>query len=138
MAAPTPGANLADPHGAEFERLFPDLAGLPPLEAAAAAAQGATATVLLKGAHSVIAAADGRRWQLIETCPDAARAGLGDVLAGYAAGRGAMAVAAGRAEERSAARSLDGALLAAAALSHGQAGWLARRRGGPVGQHRWP
>lgn len=133
------GPTWLTPHGAEFERLFPDLAGLPPLEAAAAAAQGATATVLLKGAHSVIAAADGRRWQLIETCPDAARAGLGDVLAGYAAGRGAMAVAtgravaAGRAEERSAARSLDGALLAAAALSHGQAGWLARRRGGPGG-----
>jgi NAD(P)H-hydrate epimerase len=150
------GPTWLTPHGAEFERLFPDLAGLPPLEAAAAAAQGAAATVLLKGAHSVIAAADGRRWQLIETCPDAARAGLGDVLAGYAAGRGAMAVASGRAfaagrafgaegaaapslipltsaEERSAAKGLDGALLAAAALSHGQAGWLARRRGGPGG-----
>lgn len=145
------GPTWLTPHGAEFRRLFPDLAGLPPLEAAAAAAQGAAATVLLKGAHSVIATADGRRWQLIETCPDAARAGLGDVLAGYAAGRGAMAVAgeravaaeravtagqsvaAGRAEERSAARGLDGALLAAAALSHGQAGWLARRRGGPGG-----
>ena len=145
------GPTWLTPHGAEFDRLFPDLAGLPPLEAAAAAAQGAAATVLLKGAHSVIAAADGRRWQLIETCPDAARAGLGDVLAGYAAGRGAMAVAADRAvaagqavaadravaaigaEERSAARGLDGALLAAAALSHGQAGWLARLRGGPGG-----
>jgi NAD(P)H-hydrate epimerase len=139
------GPTWLTPHGAEFDRLFPDLAGLPPLEAAAAAAQGAAATVLLKGAHSVIAAADGRRWQLIETCPDAARAGLGDVLAGYAAGRGAMAVAAGQAvaadravaaigaEEGSAARGLDGALLAAAALSHGQAGWLARLRGGPGG-----
>jgi NAD(P)H-hydrate epimerase len=145
------GPTWLTPHGAEFDRLFPDLAGLPPLEAAAAAAQGAAATVLLKGAHSVIAAADGRRWQLIETCPDAARAGLGDVLAGYAAGRGAMAVAADRAvaagqavaadravaaigaEEGSAARGLDGALLAAAALSHGQAGWLARLRGGPGG-----
>ena len=156
------GPTWLTPHGAEFDRLFPDLAGLPPLEAAGAAAQGAAATVLLKGAHSVIAAADGRRWQLIETCPDAARAGLGDVLAGYAAGRGAMAVAAERAvsaeraiaaeradgaegaaapspipvtrtEERSAARGLDGALLAAAALSHGQAGWLARHRGGPGG-----
>jgi NAD(P)H-hydrate epimerase len=150
------GPTWLTPHGAEFERLFPDLAGLPPLEAAAAAAQDAAATVLLKGAHSVIATADGRRWQLIETCPDAARAGLGDVLAGYAAGRGAMAVASGRAfaagrafgaegaaapslipltsaEERSAAKGLDGALLAAAALSHGQAGWLARLRGGPGG-----
>jgi NAD(P)H-hydrate epimerase len=127
------GPTWLTPHGAEFARLFPELAGLPPLEAAAAAAQAAMATVLLKGAHSVIAAADGRRWQLIETCPDAARAGLGDVLAGYAAGRGAMAVAAGRAEERSAAWNLDGALLAAAALSHGLAGGLARRRRGPGG-----
>ena len=168
------GPTWLTPHGAEFARLFPELAGLPPLEAAAAAAQAASATVLLKGAHSVIAAADGRRWQLIETCPDAARAGLGDVLAGYAAGRGAMAVAsamavaaaqavagakavaaandvaatqpvgaenvaaagsgaAPRAEECSAARSLDGALLAAAALNHGLAGGLARRRGGPGG-----
>ena len=90
------GPTWLTPHGAEFARLFPDLAGLPPLEAAAAAAHASAASVLLKGAHSVIAAADGRRWQLVETCPGAARAGLGDVLAGYAAGRGAMAVAAQR------------------------------------------
>jgi NAD(P)H-hydrate epimerase len=150
------GPTWLTPHGAEFARLFPDLAGLPPLEAAAAAAQASGSTVLLKGAHSVIAAADGRRWQLIETCAEAARAGLGDVLAGYAAGRGAMAVAAQRAvpaegtiaavqaaPTRSAAGPrdgapalavrLDGALLAAAGLNHALAGHQARSRGGPGG-----
>ena len=91
------GPTWLTPHGAEFQRLFPELAGRPPLEAAAAAAKASGATVLLKGAHSVIATADGRRWQLVETCAAAARAGLGDVLAGYAAGRGAMAIAATRA-----------------------------------------
>jgi NAD(P)H-hydrate epimerase len=50
----------------------------------------------------------------------AARAGLGDVLAGYAAGRGAAAMAAGG--------SADGALLAAAALEHALAGDQAVRR----------
>jgi NAD(P)H-hydrate epimerase len=68
---------------------------------------------LLKGARSVIAAADGRRWQLLRACPAAARAGLGDVLAGYAAGLGARASACG---------CLDGALLAVAALDHALAG----------------
>jgi NAD(P)H-hydrate epimerase len=156
------GPTWLTPHGAEFARLFPDLAGRPHLEAAAAAAQASGSTVLLKGAHSVIAAADGRRWQLIETCAEAARAGLGDVLAGYAAGRGAMAVAAQRAvaAERAGpaegtialvqaaptqsaagprdgapalAVRLDGALLAAAGLNHALAGHQARSRGGPGG-----
>jgi len=151
------GPSWLTPHRAEFARLFPDLAGLAPLKAAATAAQASTATVLLKGAHSVIATADGRSWQLVETCPGAARAGLGDVLAGYAAGRGAMAVAAGRAvaaqravarqragagnqpvaanrlELATAALRLDGALLAAAALNHALAGCQAHRRGGPGG-----
>ena len=78
--------------------------------AAAAAARSSGACVLLKGARSVVAAPDGRRWQLGWANPAAARAGLGDVLAGYAAGRGAAARAAGAAA--------DGALLACAAVSH--------------------
>lgn len=145
------GPTWLTPHGAEFARLFPDLAGLAPLKAAATAARASTATVLLKGAHSVIATADGRSWQLVKTCAGAARAGLGDVLAGYAAGRGAMAVAAERfvgaqragagnqpvAENRlglaTAALRLDGALLAAAALNHALAGCQVHRRGGPGG-----
>ncbi|MCY4359818.1 MAG: bifunctional ADP-dependent NAD(P)H-hydrate dehydratase/NAD(P)H-hydrate epimerase, partial [Cyanobacteria bacterium MAG APA_bin_95] len=51
----------------------------------------------------------GRCWQLLEGVPTAARAGLGDVLAGFAAGRGAMAVATG---------DLDHGQLVRAALDH--------------------
>ena len=107
------GPTWITPHRGEFGRLFPDLAGSPPLEAAAEAARRTGATVLLKGARSVIAAADGRRWQVLRACPGAARAGLGDVLAGYAAGLGALAAACG---------GLDDALLAVAGLDHALAG----------------
>ena len=70
--------------------------------------------MLLKGARSVVAAPDGRRWQLLEASAASARAGLGDVLAGHAAGLGAMAMAATRGD--------DASWLAAAALAHAQAG----------------
>lgn len=115
------GPTWLTPHGAEFARLFPDLAGLPPLEAAPAAARACGASVVLKGARSVIAAPDGRRWQLLHACPAAARAGLGDVLAGYAGGL-AAATAGGQSPG-------DGALLAAAALSHALAGCAAASAG---------
>ena len=119
------GPTWITPHAGEFARLFPDHAGRPPLEAAARAAQESGAVVLLKGARSVVAAPDGRRWQLLRACGQAARAGLGDVLAGYAAARGAMAAACG---EAAAAHHL-----AAAALDHAQAGFAAARREGPGG-----
>lgn len=108
------GPTWITPHHGEFVRVFPALAGLPPLEAAAAAAAASGCSVLLKGARSVIAAPDGRCWQLARASAAAARAGLGDVLAGYAAGRAASAVATGAAA--------DGALLAASALEHARAG----------------
>lgn len=111
------GPTWITPHAGEFARLFPDLAPLPPLAAAAAAAATSGAVVLLKGARSVVAAADGRRWQVLRAAPAAARAGLGDVLAGYAAGRGAMAMAA-----TAGGWGGDGALLAAAVLEHALAG----------------
>jgi ADP-dependent NAD(P)H-hydrate dehydratase / NAD(P)H-hydrate epimerase len=117
------GATWLTPHAGEFARLFPDLAAQPPLEAAAAAAARCGATVLLKGAHSVVAAADGRRWQVLEAAAPVARAGLGDVLAGYAAGRGA-------AGGLHAGGPGDGELLAAAALEHAQAGLRCCRRDG--------
>lgn len=107
------GPTWITPHAGEFSRLFPDLAELPPLEAAHRAAQRSGAAVLLKGARTVVAAPDGRRWQVLHSCPAAARAGLGDVLAGYASGLAARAVACG---------SLDGAVLALAALDHALAG----------------
>jgi NAD(P)H-hydrate epimerase len=103
------GPTWLTPHPGEFARLFPQWVGLPPLEAAQQAAQASGASVLLKGARSIVAAADGRRWQLLKANPRAARAGLGDVLAGYAAGQGASA-------------GSDGQILAAAALDHALAG----------------
>ena len=119
------GPTWITPHADEFHRLFPDLGGQPPLQAAAAAAERSGACVLLKGARSVIAAPDGRRWQLGWAHPAAARAGLGDVLAGYAGGRGAIALAAGA--------PADGALLASAALEHAQAADQAVRTEGSGG-----
>jgi hydroxyethylthiazole kinase-like uncharacterized protein yjeF len=138
LAGPSPGDHGTDwlqrregptwitPHGGEFRRLFPELAAIPPADAAAAAARLCGASVLLKGARSVVAAPDGRRWQLLSACPEAARAGLGDVLAGYAAGRGAMAMAAEVTIHGIPAH--DGALLAAAALDHALAAGRSRSR----------
>ena len=108
------GPTWITPHPGEFARLFPELAGSTALEAAAQAAMSSGACVLLKGARSIVAAPDGRRWQLLEASPGSARTGLGDVLAGYAAGLGAMALAA--------SGNADAAWLAAAALAHAQAG----------------
>lgn len=115
------GPTWITPHRGEFNRLFPQWADAPPLEAAAAAAAGSGASVLLKGARSVVAASDGRCWQLLEAAPAAARAGLGDVLAGYGAALGSMALAAG------AEAGAD--LLAAAALAHAEAGLQLQRQG---------
>ncbi len=126
------GPTWITPHGEEFRRLFPDLAPLPRPEAAAAAARRTGASVLLKGARSVVAAPDGRRWQLLAACPEAARAGLGDVLAGYAAGRGALALAA-MGGMQSGAHGADAVWLAAAALDHALAGIRSRERHGDGG-----
>ena len=108
------GPTWITPHAGEFAHLFPALAGESPLEAARQAARQSGAVVLLKGAHTVIATPDGRCWQLLNTAAEAARTGLGDVLAGFAAGRGALAVASGA--------GADGCWLAAAALAHANAG----------------
>ncbi|MEB3307212.1 MAG: NAD(P)H-hydrate dehydratase, partial [Cyanobacteriota bacterium] len=89
------GPTWITPHRHEFDRMFMDLVGVPPLDAAAEASGRCGAVVLLKGAHTVVASPQGTRWQLLQSAPSAARAGLGDVLAGYAAGRGAMAMAPG-------------------------------------------
>ena len=145
------GPTWITPHRGEFDRLFPQWSALEPLEAAASAALASGAVVLLKGARSVVAAPDGRLWQVAQAAPESARAGLGDTLAGYAAGRGAMALAAVGGPQpilQRASRSvqqppaggevppregLDAALLAAVALEHAQAGCLCLRRHGPGG-----
>ena len=115
------GPTWITPHAGEFTRLFPALTERPPLEAAAQAACQSGAAVLLKGSHTVIAAPDGRRWQVMRSAPAAARTGLGDVLAGFAAGRGAMALASG---DRA-----DACWLAAAALAHANAGLTLQQQG---------
>jgi NAD(P)H-hydrate epimerase len=112
------GPSWITPHRGEFDRLFPELVGVPPLEAAAAAAQASGCAVVLKGARTVVASPDGRRWQLLEAEVHAARAGLGDVLAGYAAGCAARAATG------------EAVLLAAAALDHAAAGLRAVANGG--------
>ncbi len=103
------GPTWITPHGREFDRLFPPCSHGDHGERAAAAALLAGVAVLLKGPRTAIAAPDGRCWQLLEGVPGAARAGLGDVLAGFACGYGAMAAAAG---------ALDHCHLVVAALEH--------------------
>jgi NAD(P)H-hydrate epimerase len=119
------GPTWLTPHPGEFARLFPDWAMLPPLSSAALAAEACSGqqpcSVVLKGARSVVAAADGRRWQISQASPNAARAGLGDVLAGYAAGLAARS------------QHGDASVLATAALAHACAGLDASASQGPGG-----
>ncbi len=107
------GPTWLTPHQKEFHRLFPELKGLSPVNAAVQASLQSGAGVLLKGAHSVVADDHGcSSWQLGETAPWAARTGLGDVLAGYTAGLGAIAIAS--------EADIQSDLLAAAALLHAE------------------
>ena len=87
------GPTWLTPHSSEFSRLFPELIGLSPLLAAKKAAEITGASILLKGAHSVVAEPDGQIWQLSQTAPWVARAGWGDVLAGFVSGVGALGLA---------------------------------------------
>ena len=112
------GPTWLTPHAAEFERLFPALANFPPDQAASQAAQQSQCWVLRKGARTVIASPDGIVRQVLQSEARAARAGLGDVLSGYAAGLGAMGLAAGLDPTGD---RFDG-LLALAALAHASAG----------------
>ncbi len=101
------------PHIAEFTRLFPDISQSSIIEAVTRASELSGASILLKGAHSVIAAPSGKTWQLGNTAPWTARTGTGDLLAGFVAGLGALEIAA--------LASSSCELFAAAALLHAEA-----------------
>ncbi|NBP98433.1 MAG: bifunctional ADP-dependent NAD(P)H-hydrate dehydratase/NAD(P)H-hydrate epimerase, partial [Synechococcaceae bacterium WB6_3A_227] len=68
---------------------------------------------------------DGCCYQLLETSAWAARAGMGDVLAGYAGGLGALGVA----SQNDFSNSISGQLLALAGLRHGLAGLRLAKQG---------
>ena len=80
------GTTLITPHLDEFKRLFRHIDCSIPLEAASQAALSSGCGVLLKGAHSIFADPLGNNWQIGESAPWVARAGLGDVLAGFLGG----------------------------------------------------
>lgn len=110
LAAAVAGRAVLTPHEGEFARLFaPDPDGADKLSLARAAAAEIGATVLIKGADTVLADPAGRAIISTHASPALATAGSGDVLAGMILGF--LAQGAG---------SLDAA--AAAAWLHGDAG----------------
>ncbi len=107
------GPTWITPHKQEFSRLFPMINKNDPVEAAKEAASLIESSILLKGAHSFAVDPSGKTWQLLESSPLVARCGLGDLLAGYVAGLGAIGFAS--------LEALGTDLLAMAMLVHSEA-----------------
>ena len=113
------GPTWLTPHIEEFKRLFPFIDSSNLLKAGIEAAKICSSSVLLKGAHSVIADPEGKTWQIGQVNSSVARTGLGDVLAGFVSGMGAFGLAS--------TRNLETDLLAASALMHAYAGAFCSR-----------
>ncbi|MEN9869847.1 MAG: hypothetical protein RLZZ171_830 [Cyanobacteriota bacterium] len=79
------------PHLGEFKRLFPEVTDLDDrLNAVQTAAQKSSAIVVLKGARTAIANAQGLTWLIAQSSPALARGGSGDVLTGLTGGLAAQ------------------------------------------------
>lgn len=78
------------PHLGEFKRLFPETDLDDRLNAVQTAAQKSSAIVVLKGARTAIANAQGLTWLIAQSSPALARGGSGDVLTGLTGGLAAQ------------------------------------------------
>lgn len=113
------------PHAGEFKRLFPEADPTQDrIGAVRAAAEQSGAVVLLKGARTAIASADGLVWINPESTPALARGGSGDVLTGLLGGLLAQATT---------KHIVIEAIAASAAWWHAQAGILAAQARTEIG-----
>lgn len=83
------GTKIITPHSGEFRNMFPDIFELhaqDKIECAKLAAKKIGGIVVLKGPHTVIAHSDGRVYVNLKSTQALARAGTGDVLAGFITG----------------------------------------------------
>ncbi|BAZ40889.1 hypothetical protein NIES4101_68500 [Calothrix sp. NIES-4101] len=105
------------PHTGEFKRLFPQIPDVANnrIESLREAAKQSGAIILLKGARTAIANADGSIWIVPESTPALARGGSGDVLTGLLGGLIAQGINKDGVEQ----------IVATVAWWHAQAGILA-------------